>query len=138
VRYELRDDVDGVWRKTDLVRIDDDGTKTVLGSDAMEPEDALFTRDLAWVPEELNRLAALVDEHKRMRRANGTSLQHASQELVETRKRLGAKIAELQGYLREALDEKEQLRAELQRVYEVNHTNATLLKECQERGGELA
>jgi hypothetical protein len=46
----------------DLFRVEDDGTETYLGCDEIAPEDVSFFRNLAWVPEEMNRLAALVDE----------------------------------------------------------------------------
>ena len=111
MRYELRPEDNG-WRYVvNLYRIDDDGTETELGSDGGEPEDQSFGRDWAWVPIELNRLAALCDEHRMMREANGISLRGEVEDHAYTRERLGAKITELQGFLHEAHAERDQLRA---------------------------
>lgn len=38
----------------------------LVGSDAMEPEDALLTRDLRWVVEELNRLAFEAEQYRQL------------------------------------------------------------------------
>lgn len=99
MRYELRQEDNGYRLMVHLYRVDDDGLETLLGSDGGEPEDQSFGRDWAWVPVELNRLAGLAEEHRMMREANGMSLQHTAEELSEVRRRLGAKIVELQGYL---------------------------------------
>lgn len=60
MRYDLRDDLDNEFGYA-LFRVDDDGSETYLGTDVMEPEDVRFTRDLAWVPDELNALAHMVE-----------------------------------------------------------------------------
>lgn len=102
MRYELREEDNGYRYMRHLIRVDDDGTETLLGSDGGEPEDQSFGRDWAWVPEELNRLAALCDEHRMMREANGSSLRDETLDHRVTRERLNAKISELAGFLREA------------------------------------
>jgi len=59
MRYELREGQDD---RRELYRIEEDETETLLGTDRGEPEDNSFLRDLAWVPEELNRLGARIAE----------------------------------------------------------------------------
>jgi hypothetical protein len=39
----------------------DDGTESLF-SDAMQPEDASFSRDLSWVPEVIARLIIMLDK----------------------------------------------------------------------------
>lgn len=64
MRYVLRNGDDGspgsAGRGQTLWRMDDDFSETCLGTEDMEPEDALFCRDLAWCPAELNRLAVMI------------------------------------------------------------------------------
>jgi len=61
--YEIRKDPDDEFRQ-DLWRINDDGSETLLGSDAGEPEDNLFCRDWKWVLPELNALADTIARAK--------------------------------------------------------------------------
>lgn len=48
-----------------LYRIDDDGSYHLLAADGGEPEDQSFWRDWNWVPEELNRLADIINKNQR-------------------------------------------------------------------------
>jgi hypothetical protein len=59
MKYVVRATSEG----SDLYRVESDGTETYLGTDEMAPEDVMFARDLAWVPEEMNRLAEAL-EHR--------------------------------------------------------------------------
>lgn len=64
MRYGLADaEHDGLLGE-DIYRMEDNGDQTYLGTDLMEPEDAMFSRDLKWVPEELNRLAGIIQERE--------------------------------------------------------------------------
>jgi hypothetical protein len=62
MRYEVRADPESDEGRHDLIRIDNDGSETVVGWDRGEPEDNSFTRDYRWVVQELNTLAARVRE----------------------------------------------------------------------------
>ena len=57
--YEIRQRQDDCC---ELYHVDNNSTETFLGADYGTPEDNSFHRDWAWVPAELNQLAAKIKE----------------------------------------------------------------------------
>lgn len=73
MKYETRnEDEDGPFREdyAMCVRVDDDGTETVLGPvSGVEPEDGNMDRSFAWALTELDRLAELINTANHLNRA---------------------------------------------------------------------